>query len=123
MVRLGMMIAPALGFMALYKLVLHPWVWGYVHASPPGELVYRLRFALIMLAIFVCLYASWGLWLGIRVLTENEWPLPGTFVLRPTPVQTGLWVRVRGISIVVLALAMMVNGILLIFVPELFFGK
>jgi len=59
------------------------------------ELVFRLRVVFAGLGLSILAAAGYVFHIGRRVLQAGQWPLPGSFVLRDTPVITGRGVRLR----------------------------
>jgi len=65
------------------------------------------------------LCAAWGAWLARKTLKLNQWPLPGTWVFRRTPIQRGRRVIWRAYAILAWAVLMLAS---VVFASYLFWG-
>jgi hypothetical protein len=106
------MVAIGAAIVLLANAYFFPWMSRYLAGGANrAEALYRFKIVMLGAGVFVLGIAAYAGWLGVRVIQQGQWPLPGSFVLRDTPVRRGLWVRVRGITLVVLAALFAIDAI------------
>jgi hypothetical protein len=81
------------------ELVLLPRVRAYLDAATRADALERVETVLFPVAGLLMLGSIYTIVLGMRILRARRWPLPGAFVLRDTPVSTGIAARLRGASL------------------------
>jgi len=91
------------GLAIAMELWFKQWFHEYLSVASQTELVARIRSVFTALAVFVTAVAAWEFWFALRILRAGQWPLPGAFVLRDTPVRFGARARVRGVLVFVAA--------------------
>lgn len=110
--KLAAMIVVGAAMVLFAKACLSPWVTGYLGgAANRAEALYRFKIVMLGAGVFVLGIAAYAGWLGIRVMQQGQWPLPGSFVVRDTPVRHGRWVRARGIMLVVPAALLVADAV------------
>ena len=60
-------------------------------------------------------FAGWLLWLARRIFHEDQFPLPGQRVLRPTPLRTGAQARRLAWAAIMAALFLLVLSPLMLY--------
>jgi hypothetical protein len=101
--KLAMWIGAGVAFVAATEYWLFPWLRVWLSVKDEAELLFRLRVVFGGLALGILAAAMYALHTGMRVLRAGQWPLPGAFVLRDTPVVTGRSVQWRGWGMIVWA--------------------
>jgi hypothetical protein len=101
-----------LGALATYWLL--PWFRMQMQVLPPCEAIRLARWALLVLLLSLPLIAmGWALPLAWRLWTTGQFPPPGTWVVRRTPIRRGRAVRIRAVALVlwsVLSIALAIWG-------------
>ena len=116
--KLGAMLALGAAIVVLAKAYFFPWMRGYLgDAVTHAEALHRFKIVMLGAGAFAMGLAAYAGWLGVRVIQLGQWPLPGAFVLRDTPVRHGRWVRARGIVLIVLAALLAADAIGLAVLP------
>jgi len=112
--KLLWLIAAALLLGALATYWLLPWFRTQMQVLPPCEAIRLARWALLVLLLSLPLTAiGWALPLAWRLWKVGQFPLPGAWVLRRTPIQRGRAVRIRAVALVlwsVLSVALAIWG-------------
>ena len=114
--RVAWQVALAATVVAGYRLLFDPWFHHYLVDGSKAETVARLRSVFLGLSAFLVIVSALGLWQALRVAKHGQWPLPGAFVFKETPIQRGGWLRLRLIGMVMtslLALALAVYAAIL----------
>lgn len=116
--KLAVMLLAGILAVILINEALIPFMRQYLDASVDrADSVRRLSVVLGIVGLFFFAVAGSICSLGTRVLRQGQWPLPGTFVMRDTPVQRGRWVRARGIGLVILGALLGLSAIVVALIP------
>ncbi len=105
--------------LAIAQVWFFPWLRTWLSVKDAAELVFRLRVVFAGLALSILAAAGYVFYVGRRVLQVGQWPLPGSFVLRDTPVITGRGVRLRAWAMIAWSAVAAVLGIFAALMPEL----
>jgi len=101
-----------LGALATYWLL--PWFRTQMQVLPPCEAIRLARWALLVFLLSLPLTAmGWALPLAWRLCKTGQFPPPGAWVLRRTPIRRGRAVRIRVVALVlwsVLSIALAIWG-------------
>jgi hypothetical protein len=97
-------VALGAGVLASYQRWFSPWLRHYLGSADRTNVHERLQNVFGGLAIFILVFSGYLLYVGVRAVSTQQWPLPGTFVLRETPVRTGRPAIIRGFLLIALAL-------------------
>ena len=82
---------------------LLPAFFAHLHSLPKCNQWTWLRAILLSVIFFPPLVALWAIPHSLRLLKLNQFPLPGVWVLRLTPIQRGRPVRIRAIALLLLS--------------------
>jgi hypothetical protein len=85
---------------------LRPWAVRFLMAMEPDQALRTIKWVLVILFLGGTPGAAYLMSLGRRILSENRFPPMGMKVLKDTPVLTGRAARIRGGTILALALVM-----------------
>jgi len=97
-------LAAGSAVLALSKFWFFPWLKQYFASADSTNVHARLQYFFAGLALFVLAFAGYFGYLGVRAVVAQQWPLPGTFVIRDTPIRTGTPAVARGVALVALSL-------------------
>ena len=94
-----------------------PWLRGYLAQSHGSEAFRRLAVTMAVFGAATCALAFWLFRRGLRIRRLERMPLPGTFVLRDTPVRRGTAARRAGVLIMACAILIAGAGLGLALIP------
>lgn len=117
--KLALWIGAGAAFVAATEYWLFPWLRVWLSVKDEADLLFRLRVVFGGLALGILAAAVYAFDTGRRVLRAGQWPLPGAFVLRDTPVVTGRGVRWRGWGMIVWAALAAVLAVFAALLPAL----
>ena len=118
-VKLGILFGIAGVAIAVAEFRFFPWLREYLAVTDAGELHSRLRIVFAGLSLSILAAAAWAFHLGMRVLKIGQWPLPGAFVLRDTPVSTGRRARIMAWAMIVWAVCVAALGVFAALLPDM----
>src|SRR6266567_2762528 len=88
-----------------------PRLTGYMHSLPLNEAIQLFIIVTTLPFISIIPIAIYCYRIGRKVIASNQFPPPGSKVIRDTKVLTGLAARRRGLTLVALSSLMMVIGV------------
>ncbi len=100
------LVAAALAVCGILFFWLRPWGVRLLLTMEPDQALRTIKWALVILFLGGTPGAAYLMNLGRRILSENRFPPTGMKVLKDTPVVTGRAARIRGGTILALALVM-----------------
>jgi len=103
--------------LALSELWFFPWLKQYFASANKTNIHERLQYFFAGLAIFILAFAGFIGYLGVRAVVTQRWPLPGTFVVRDTPIRTGTPAVARGVALLALSLCALALAIVAALIP------
>jgi hypothetical protein len=80
-----------------------PRLTAWVHAGNTAAVLHKLDVVCDVLAALLLLTAAWATGYARRVLRSDQFPPPGTWVLRDTPLRRGTAARMRAWGLMVVA--------------------
>lgn len=80
-----------------------PRLTAWVHAGTTAAVLRKLGIVCDVFAVLLLLTALWAAGYARRVLRSGQFPPPGTWVLRDTPLQHGAAARMRGWAVGIVA--------------------
>lgn len=110
-VKLGILFGIAGLAIAFAEFGFFPWLREYLAVTDAGDLHSRLRIVFAGLSLSILAAAAWAFHLGMRVLKFGQWPLPGAFVLRDTPVSTARRARIMAWAMIAWAVRVAALGV------------
>ena len=118
-VKLGILFGIAGVAVVFAEFWFFPWLRTWLSVADATELQFRLRIVFAGLALSIFAPAAYMFHVGTRVLKTGQWPLPGSFVLRDTPVKSGRGVRVTGWAMIAWSVLAAGLGIFALMMPDL----
>jgi hypothetical protein len=101
--NLALLIAGMLVFAALFFFFGLPRLTAWVHTGNTAAVLHKLGVVCDVLAALLLLTAAWAVGYARRVLRSDQFPPPGTWVLRDTPLRRGAGARMRARGLMVVA--------------------
>jgi len=117
--KLALWIVIGATVVAAAEFWFFPWLRVWLSVKDEAELLFRLRVVFGGLALGIFAAAAYVFHTGRRVLRTGQWPLPGAFVLRDTPLVTGRGVRWRGWGMIAWAVLAAALAVFAALMPEL----
>ena len=103
--RRNLLILLTLGILsgAFLQFWLKPAFHAYLNSLPACDQIKLLRVLLLSAICTPPLIAAWSIPHSIRLIQFNQFPLPGTWVMRRTPTRRGAIVRLRAYCLLLLS--------------------
>ena len=115
--NLALLIAGMVVFAALFFFFGLPALIKWVHAGNTAASLHKLGVVCDVLAALLLLTAAWAFGYARRVLRSDQFPPPGTWVLRDTLLKRGAAARIRAWGLVVVAVGCALFAIYAIVLP------
>jgi len=105
--RLALWLALAALAWLGYQFLYLPWQTAYLGELTEENAHQRVRDVMIIMSVVLMVSSAWVGVLALRILMHGRYPLPGAFVWRPTPIETGARARLRGAAGLAAALGLL----------------
>jgi hypothetical protein len=107
---------------AASEWLFKPWFHHYMIDGSRAQTIDRLHTTFLALSGFLWVAAAIGFWQVLRIAKHGQWPLPGAFVFKETPIQRGRWLKVRLVGLLLWSILAMALGIYAAMLPGRMFG-